>query len=134
MWCMAHICRRASTYDFFHRSTQRDSGDEQICRCTGNLLVYLTTKMWRGVRAVCWLSTLGKRVLGKLNRGFKSHPLRHIIITHTIVLIDDGATACYSFPDNCTALHGLVAAKLKAIETDYYRHKTDGPWRLSHSI
>src|ERR1700728_2056897 len=23
-------------------------------------------------------STLGKRVLGKLNRGFESHPLRHI--------------------------------------------------------
>jgi hypothetical protein len=22
-------------------------------------------------------STLGKRVLGKLNRGFESHPLRH---------------------------------------------------------
>jgi hypothetical protein len=25
-------------------------------------------------------STLGKRVLGKLNRGFESHPLRHPVI------------------------------------------------------
>jgi hypothetical protein len=25
-------------------------------------------------------STLGKRVLGKLNRGFESHPLRHIVL------------------------------------------------------
>ena len=31
-------------------------------------------------------STLGKRVLGKLNRGFESHPLRHTLIVKHIDL------------------------------------------------
>src|SRR5215831_10365472 len=40
-------------------------------------------------------STLGKRVLGKLNRGFESHPLRHTNITPYFRTISALATLCY---------------------------------------
>jgi hypothetical protein len=38
------------------------------------LSIHLAERCPSGLR-----STLGKRVLGKLNRGFESHPLRHFL-------------------------------------------------------
>ena len=74
-------------------------------------------------------STLGKRVLGKLNRGFKSHPLRHTINTQYFRPISTFATGCYIFASNCRALRGLAQGANVAITTIYYRHKTDRGWR-----
>jgi hypothetical protein len=44
------------------------------CDCA-NLIAIKTERCPSGLR-----STLGKRVLGKLNRGFESHPLRHSVL------------------------------------------------------
>jgi hypothetical protein len=52
-------------------------------------------------------STLGKRVLGKLNRGFKSHPLRHQVCdVFSVSLV---GPECYSLHSN-ELERGTVAA------------------------
>src|ERR1700722_18718563 len=71
-------------------------------------------------------STLGKRVSGKPDRGFESHPLRHIYLIQYSSTIPIRATQCYIFRGNCRALHTLAARKRMAIQTVYYRQKIAG--------
>ena len=83
-----------------------------VCRALPNLLVFYAPQ--NAERCPSGLrSTLGKRVLGKLNRGFESHSLRHSVTP--LISVPSIPTVPLHLRPSCRNLESSIGSSLVAI-------------------